>query len=64
MPTDMIKAKQARHKLMVEQLKTQRARGETDIVIHGDSIVTGSKSQRQQTGKQKSRSSSQKSQLS
>ena len=56
MPTDMIKAEQVRHKLIVEQLKSQRVRGEIDIVIHGDSIVTRSKSQRQQTGKQKSRS--------
>ena len=55
---DMTKAEQARHKLLVEQLKSRRARGETDIVIGGDSIVTRSKSQRQQTEKQNSRSGS------
>ena len=32
---DMIKAEQARHMLMVEQLKSRRARGETDIIIRG-----------------------------
>ena len=59
MSTDMTKAEQeARHKLLVEQLKFRRARGETDIIIHGNSIVTRSKSQGQQTEKQKSRSSS------
>ena len=46
MSTDRTKAEQARHKLLVEQLKSQRARGETDIIIQGDSIVTRSKSQR------------------
>ena len=54
----MTKAEQARHKLLVEQLKSQRARGETDIIIQGDSVVTRSKSQRQQTEKQNSRSGS------
>ena len=53
----MTKAEQARHKLLVEQLKSRRARGRTDI-IRGDSIVTRSKSQRQQTEKQNSRSGS------
>ena len=42
---DITEAEQARHKLLVEQLKSQRARGETDI-IRGDSIVTRAKSQR------------------
>ena len=55
---DMTKAEQARHRLLVEQLKSQRARGKTDTIIQGDSIVTRSKSQRQQTEKQKSRSGS------
>ena len=32
---DMTKAEQARHKLLVEQLKFQRTRGETDIIIQG-----------------------------
>ena len=50
MSADITKAEQARHKLLVEQLKSQRARGETDI-IWGDSIVTRSKSQRQRTEK-------------
>ena len=54
----MTKTEQARHKLLVEQLKSQRARGETDIIIQGDSIVIRSKSQRQQTEKQNSRSGS------
>ena len=35
MSTDMTKAKQARHKLLVEQLKSRRARGETGIIIRG-----------------------------
>ena len=56
--TDRTKAEQARHKLLVEQLKSQRATGETDIIIQGDSIVTRSKSQRQQIEKQNSRSGS------
>ena len=55
---DITKAEQARHKLLVEQVKSRRARGETDIIIRGDSIVTRSKSQRQQTEKQNSRSGS------
>ena len=55
---DMIKAEQARHMLMVEQLKSQRTRGETDIIIRGDSIVSRSKSQKQQIEKQNSRSGS------
>ena len=55
---DMTKTEQARHKLLVEQLKSRTARGETGIIIHGNSIVTRSKSQGQQTEKQKSRSSS------
>ena len=46
--TDMTKVEQARHKLVVEQLKCRRARGEIDN-IRGDSIFTRSKSQRQQT---------------
>ena len=58
MSVDMTKAEQARHKLLVEQLKSLRARGKTDIIIWGDSIVTRSKSQRQQTEKQNSRSGS------
>ena len=37
--TDMTKAEQARHKLLV---KPWRAREETDIIIYGDSIVTRS----------------------
>ena len=37
---DMTKAEQAGHKLLVEKLKSRRARGETDIIIRGDSIVT------------------------
>ena len=53
----MTKVEQARHKLVVEQLKSRRASGETDN-IRGDSIVTRSKSQRQQTEKQKSRGGS------
>ena len=32
---DRTKAEQAIHKLLVEQLKYQRARGETDIIIQG-----------------------------
>ena len=56
--TDMTKAEQARRKLLVEQLKFRKARGETDIIIRGDSIVTRSKSRRQQTIEQKPRSSS------
>ena len=55
---DITKAEQTRRKLLVEQLKSQRARGETDIIIRGDSVVTRPKSQRQQTEKQKSRSGS------
>ena len=51
MSTDMTKAEQARHKLLVEQLKSRRARGETGIIIRGDSIVSRAKSQRQQTEK-------------
>ena len=31
----MTKAEQARHKLLVEQLKSRRARGETGIIIRG-----------------------------
>ena len=58
MSADITKAEQARHKLLVEQVKSRRARGETDIIIRGDSIVTRSKSQRQQTEKQNSRSGS------
>ena len=54
---DRTNTEQARHRLLVEQLKSQRVRGETDI-IQGDSIVTRYKSQRQQTEKQKSRSGS------
>ena len=54
----MTKAEQARYKLLVEQLKSQRAWGETDIIIWGDSIVTRVKSQRQQTEEQNSRSGS------
>ena len=46
----MTKAEQARHKLLVEQLNSWRGRGETDIIIHGDTIVTRSKSQRSQNG--------------
>ena len=38
--TDMTKAEHTRRKLLVEQLKSRKARGETDIIIHGDSIVT------------------------
>ena len=60
--TDMTKAEQARCKLLVEQLKSRKAKGETDIIICGDSIVTRSKSQRQQTVEQKPRSSSPESQ--
>ena len=44
MSTDTTKAEQARCKLFVEHFKSQRARGETDIIC-GDSIVTRSKSQ-------------------
>ena len=54
----MTKAEQARHKLLVEQLKSRRARGETDIIIRGDNIIIRSRSQRQQTEKQNSRSGS------
>ena len=36
----MTKAEHTRRKLLVEQLKSRKARGETDIIIHGDSIVT------------------------
>ena len=32
-PAEMTKAEQARHKLLFEQLKPRRARGETDIII-------------------------------
>ena len=32
MSTDMTKAEQARHKLLVEQLKSRRAREENDII--------------------------------
>ena len=46
MSTDTTKTKQARHKFLVEQLKSQRARGESDVIIHGDSIASRSKSQR------------------
>ena len=42
--TDMTKAEQARRKLLVKQLKSRKARGETDIIIRGDSIITRSKS--------------------
>ena len=62
--TDMTNVEQIRHKLLVEQLKSLRARGKTDIIIHWDDIVTRSKFQKQQTGKQKSRSGSLESQLS
>ena len=44
--TDTTKTKQAKHKFLVEQLKSQRARGESDVIIHGDSIASRSKSQR------------------
>ena len=37
---DMNKAEQAKHKLLVEQLKSQRASGKTDIITCGDTIVT------------------------
>ena len=60
--TDMTKAEQARRKLLVEQLKSRKAREETDIIIRGDSIVTRSKSRQQQTVEQKPRSSSPESQ--
>ena len=40
MSADLTKAEKARHKLLVEELNSQRARGETDIIIRGDSIVT------------------------
>ena len=36
----MTKAEQARHKLLVEELKTRRTSGETNIVIRGNSIIT------------------------
>ena len=32
---DMTKPEQARHKLWVQQLKSRRARGETDTIIQG-----------------------------
>ena len=51
MSAGMTKAEQSRYKLLVEQLKTRRATGETDIIIRRNSIVTRSKSQRQQTEK-------------
>ena len=35
MPADMTKAEQARHKVLVEQLESRRATGETDIFIWG-----------------------------
>ena len=57
MSADMTKAEQARHKLLTEQLRSQRAKGETDIIIWG-SIITRSKSERQQTEKQNSGSGS------
>lgn len=40
MSTDKTKAEQAKHKLLVEELKARRAKGETNIIIHGDSIIT------------------------
>ena len=41
MSADMTKAEQARHKLWVQQLKSRRAKGETDVITDlGDSIVT------------------------
>ena len=36
---DKTKAEQAKHKLLVEELKSRRANGETNIVIRGDSII-------------------------
>ena len=39
--TDMTKAEQARHKLLVEQLKFRRARRENDIIQMIDSIFSG-----------------------
>ena len=62
--TDMTNVEQIRHTLLVEQLKSWRAGGKTHIIIHGDNIVTRYKFQKQQTGKQKSRSGSLESQLS
>ena len=38
--TDKTKVEQAKHKLLVEELKARRAKGETNIIIRGDSIVT------------------------
>ena len=35
MSADMTKAEQARHKLLTKQLRSQRAKGETDIIIRG-----------------------------
>ena len=45
--TDKTKAEQAKHKLLVEELKARRAKGETNIIIHGDSIITKTNSPKQ-----------------
>lgn len=37
--TDKTKAEQAKHKLLVEELKARRAKGEANIIIRGDSII-------------------------
>ena len=35
-----MKAEQAKHKLLVDELKTRRANGETNIIIQGDNVIT------------------------
>ena len=44
---DRTKAEQAKHKLLVDELKTRRANGETNIIIQGENIITRHGSQRQ-----------------
>ena len=41
---DKTKAEQAKHKVLVEELKSRRAKGETNIVIRGNNIITKSAS--------------------
>ena len=37
---DMTKSERTKHKQLVDELKSRRARGETNIIIRGNSIIT------------------------
>ena len=43
----MTKSERTKHKQLVDELKSWRARGETNIIIHGNSIITNSKTKNQ-----------------